>query len=277
MQFQRLSGGDVHRTLDIVVGDWGRPATVRYLELASSLERALITERLPARTVFYDEARKIDVVSLPLSRRMKRLDELSRLEPERICELPPGRILVSVFANEEQVFQLAASLLDGVLEWLPSVGMYGCVRLVVPCNTLHRVVRAARELLGAGPSRWGLLGELWTEGRLKIPSVVEEVVASLANEENLEWTIDGTPAAVEAYKQEAARRAPQVQVQALRADSLASLDPILAAVSGVKTQNVRAGSVHGLLVSGCTDFRSSGGVDSLAVFCKRLVRQAYRW
>lgn len=53
-----------HSTLDIVVGDFGRSATLRYLETFSRVEEALISGTLPEGRGFHDAYRQVQITLL---------------------------------------------------------------------------------------------------------------------------------------------------------------------------------------------------------------------
>jgi hypothetical protein len=269
---------DVRPVLDVVVGDFGRPATLRYLRQLSQAEQRVIRARAPL-SGFVDEARKIDQVTLPLSRGIKGL-QLDELSPEEICARPIRDLLFWEHSDPEQVDHMAERLLTLTEAWLCGTDLspYAAVRLVIPCNSLHEVVCATRRLLGVpgATSTWSTLQRLRDTGQLRLPSVPEVVVGALASEAARRWRVVGTPLGVEAYAREARRLAPGVEVRGYDQHRTASLARVLAAVDENEGALAEFAADEGeLIVFGCTDFAGPGGVDSLGVFTEAMVAEVY--
>ncbi|MBW2258397.1 MAG: hypothetical protein JRI25_27910, partial [Deltaproteobacteria bacterium] len=101
--------------MDIVVGDFGRPGTLRYLEAFSKRERELIVSRLPPGEPFFDEHRQVQLTVLCQLPRIK----AQLLEPYLQGRLPfdDGVLVGSAHGAPIEAIlpQLASLLADHIL------------------------------------------------------------------------------------------------------------------------------------------------------------------
>ncbi len=291
------------RTLAVVVGDFGRDATLRFLQAVSRQERARITERLPAGVPFFDEHRQMTLAvtgDLPFVKApaLDDVDWATTVFDERVLVgFPGGPTALDVAPR------LGALALEAMVG--PALRSEGPVLLLIPCNTL-------------APASWWIANQLTLPeaavamfraggGSTRLLPVIEEVASALAPRVRTITPPEGalreahrlgatsvTPLGTdhidEIYREAADRMSHLVAVESPRQEWRAvASEAIVAAIDGDDTQRRRSAErlegvarqarrAHGeghLIIEACTDLDYGVGLDSNDAYAREVVRAIY--
>lgn len=262
--------------LDIVVGDFGRPGTLRYLEAFSARERELITSRLPDGEEFLDEHRRVQLTVLCQLRFVKR----------RIFE---------AYARERRAIDremmVGTSYGTPVTEIVPTLGGLlrqhvlvaaeqgaRLIRIVIPCNTLGVIADALRDELGAGAAGTGAV--------VRVEPMQPLIGADLLERGTESVLVLGTPGSVAAYREVLADTRPAIEVLDNSAelttayercinDAIQGARPDPPAFAAVREAAARQTDAGRAVLEACTDVSLGVGLDALEIYADRLARAAY--
>lgn len=267
---------------DIVIGDFGRPATVRYFSLISKKERDLFLIQ-NAKQHFFDEKRRIQTTLVCTLGFIKK--DILPTKVEDINEtyligtangVDPHKIL-------ERLLNVICSYLKIVIELSPNR-----IRIVVPCVTLSPLVREISEYFNAPDIKF--------LGRID-PLILTQI--SIINQELEESNIKLTfPSITDVVMQEIKQREIKyLKVIATKVGQKAWLDSKNRIYPGLKLEKSRlkdeiyfdylySKSVHGKVVDikelnspsvlfGCTDLRQGKYLDIIEIYIRFLINDAY--
>lgn len=262
--------------MDIVVGDFGRPGTLRYLEVFSARERELVVSRLPAGAQFLDEHRRVQLTVLCQSRIIKR----QILEAyERDGRAIDRGVLVGT-STGTPVTEIVPTLSELLREQIRVAAGQGArtIRIVIPCNTLGSI---------AGPLQGELRSALADRGiEVKVEPMQPLVGADLRARGARSVRVLGTPGSVASYRDLLESGQPSIEVLAnpdeltdayerCIGDAIRGHRPepsALEVVRGFAAEQAGAGRE---VLEACTDVRLDVGLDALEIYADRLMRDAY--
>jgi aspartate/glutamate racemase len=261
--------------MDIVVGDFGRPGTLRYLEAFSERERELIVSRLPPGEPFYDEHRQVQLTVLCQLPRIKR----QLLEPYLRQRRPFDDGVLVGSANgapiETVVPELASLLADHIL--LAHGQGARRVRVVIPCNTWGRATGILERALGE---------RLPEHAEVEVAQMQRFVTRGLAGRGPRSVLVLGTPNSVEAYAEALGKADPPVMVpdnppelttayERCISDVVAGDLPDGNALEVVRTRAAAHRGEGREVLEACTDLSLGVGLDALEIYAAQLVLDAY--
>lgn len=270
---------------DVVLGDFGRLGTLRYLEAFEEAERRLILSRLPAGTEFFDEYRLVRYTVIGALREVK-----AALLPDR------GALSRSVLIGTRDgpsPETLYGPVLRVLMPFVVNARERGAsvVRIVVPCNTLSLLCSNLEETLAdfATFARAARLHQIDSDditamadwlvpGRVRCPAVPSVVLGELQARQVRTVAVVASDEAFRAYEEASARRPGGVEVTRWSsADGRSFEDCLLRAVeSGSREASDLSGAeTSATVLSGCTDVRIAGALDSTEIFAQAMAVGAY--
>jgi hypothetical protein len=266
---RRVTVVGVSELMDIVVGDFGRPGTLRYLQAFSDRERELITAELPAEAEFLDEHRLVQLTVLGQLRVVKRDILAPFLERGRPLD---ASVMVgtSIGASVEAIVPRLGALLGDQLTVAAKHGV-GRVRVVIPCNTLGPVAEPLERALQDPATELGL--------DLGIAPMPPLVAAELRDRGSGPVRVLGTPSSVAAYRAELdVLDNPEELTRAYERcinDAIRGVAPTPAALEVVQRYTAAQDVAGGAVLEACTDVNLDVGLDALEIYAARLAREAY--
>ena len=264
---------------DLVVGDMGRPATLRYLTAFSNAERDVLRATVLG---FSDETREAALTVACAGRWLKGRPATS----EASTFIAGTRDGLEVEALREPILALVSSYLPAVIATKPN-----SVRVILPCNTLDTIAEwLDSEILGDENSlRRCLSGRVSVEvlhelellanqRRITAPRIVDIVTEYIVSQHRLKvLRVCGTQTAIAAYERAMERRS-KARVEAWLPGSSHSFTELLLSVvrgeASLVEENMDWDS-DVLCLAGCTDFPVSGAVDSLSIFATKMAQEVY--
>jgi hypothetical protein len=268
------AGKDIGRRIhDIILGDFGRSGTLRYLTLFSDHERDILIGRCHA---FYDEYRAvrytvvgvIDAIKAPW---LRKFSDASRALDDSILAGVSDGIAIG---------DLAAPIAAALAPYVDQAIRGGAqrVRVIVPCNTLSPVLRQIKSLLQTQIEQCHEhAGACVVE--IEVPSIPELVVPRLGSAVHASYAFLGTASAFAEYQSVIVRNAAPVTLFRYgdgsdRDLSMALLHQALGgSVSATEARPTPAAGVG--LLCGCTDFCVTGATDALEIFARAVAEDAY--
>jgi aspartate/glutamate racemase len=267
----------MHDHLDIVVGDFGRPGTLRYLEAFSRFERKLVTSRLPAGVSFFDEHRHVQMVVLCQLRQIKRLI----LEPYFRDGRPLDEGILIGTSTGTPVAEIVPPLAELLAQHIRLAHEQGArrVRIVFPCNTIGQLAKPLEQALAQI-----LAGHDRTE--IELAPMQPQVAGVLQVKGLRSVRVLGTPACVQTYHQILQKAGSPIEViensmelvqayetcieDAIRGDEPddQALAVVLASIGNKDEEPVP-------VLEACTDVSLGVGLDALEIYAEQLVNAAY--
>jgi len=269
---------------DIVVGDFGREGTLRYLRAFEVAERRIIVQRLVGRP-FFDEMRRVKYTVLGALRQIK-----AEFLPASDAEID-HRVLIGTRNGLEQT-SVRQQLFDLITPYLRLAAQNNAnaIRVVIPCNSLSDTAMWLSQCMGIPPG----IGHEANAGDdigtmppvLCLPPDVTVVVPHLPTIV-LEYlnTIGvrnvlfvGTQDALSAYMNTAKALGFHMTIRCWPPPGTMDFGTWLqeCTESGCPdlsvAMNVEAGEV---IVCGCTDLRVPGAIDSVEILAERLATDVY--
>ncbi|MFO8071936.1 MAG: hypothetical protein R6V85_08675 [Polyangia bacterium] len=261
--------------LDIVVGDFGRPGTLRYLRAFSDLEREAISPGLPPGVPFMDEHRRVQLVVLCQLRHVKR-EILERFVAEGRAVDETVLVGTSFGPSTVEIVDRLGELLEQHARLARENGA-GRIRAVIPCNTLGTIGEALQEnLQRRGPPAADLE-----------PAPMQPYVARALVQGGAERALVlGTPGSVAAYEEAIEALDLPLELERAPRELLASYEScIVAAIRGesgkgealtrLRDASAEAADAGIPTLEACTDLSLGVGFDALDLYAAELVRQAY--
>jgi hypothetical protein len=262
--------------MDIVIGDFGRPGTLRYLEAFSARERELIASSLPDGDEFLDEHRRVQLTVLCQLRIVKRtiFDAYERegraIDREMMVGTSFGTPVAEIVPTLAEVLRRQVGLAAGQ-------GVRA-IRVVIPCNTLGVIAAELRGELGGEAASRGVA--------LRVEPMQPLVGADLRDRGIGSVLVLGTPGSVAAYRRMLAEIRPVISVLDNPAeltdayercinDAIRGERPRPAAFSLVRAHAERQLATGGEVLEACTDVSLGIGSDALQIYANRLAYDAY--
>jgi len=287
-------------TYDVVIGDFGRDATIEYLRMMAASEREMIESLLEReRCEFFDEYRRIMFCVI---------GDVAFFKGPAISRstIDPGYLTADILVGSEWTpmspdfaGRVAVAVAQEALAALDRGHQY--LRVVLPCNGLHALAKEVTRLLHAGAE----LQELFVahhfvtcemdrlaSAAIKVHTVPEAVMRHLAARQPGQRTnllILGTQGTNAIYKQLA--DSSMLSVVPLNGDDYELIsEAIVASIGGDAAQVARlreqlqtrliepsAERFRDLVtVEACTDFKLGLGLSSLKLFAEAMVEDCYR-
>jgi hypothetical protein len=284
-------------TFDIVLGDFGRDASIRFLELASLVERELIEAVLDPELEFFDEYRRIMYSTLLHIEYFKRAEIHEFAASKRPLD---SSILIGL-AGKTTSSGVHARILRSLLLGLHAGVLEGFThfRVILPCNTLSALVTDFErifadpttlsehiDVLGLSTVVRETLFNLDIEFLPLITTVASVLGRSGGPERNA--LILGTAETNRAYRVSLAAAGirtvdlSEAQLSVIEGAVAASVGGVPARVADARDAVKHlveecASHSNGLLtvIEACTDFRFGLGVDSLEIFARESVETWY--
>jgi aspartate/glutamate racemase len=261
--------------LDIVVGDFGRPGTLRYLRAFSDLERDAISPGLPPGVPFMDEHRRVQLVVLCQLRHVKR-EILERFAAEGRAVDETVLVGTSFGPSTSEIVDRLGELLEQHARVARENGA-DRVRAVIPCNTLGTIGEALKENL---QGRGSPAAEI--EPAPMQPCVARALVRGGAER----VLVLGTPGSVAAYQEAIATLGLPLDLDLAPRELVTAYEScIVAAIRGESGQgealdrlrdaSAVAAEAGIATLEACTDLSLGVGLDALDLYAAELVREAY--
>jgi hypothetical protein len=263
--------------LDIVVGDFGRPGTLRYLEVFSARERELITSRLTPGEEFLDEHRRVQLTVLCQLRIVKRRI-FGRYEREG---RPIDHAMMVGTSDGAPVSEIVADLGDLLRRQVEVAAGCGArtIRVVIPCNTLGLIADPLRGELDPARERLGVA--------VTVEPMQPLIGAELRDRAIRSVLVLGTPGSVAAYRDALTAPCPPIEVRDNPGELTTAYERCIdAAIRGERPDpealavvRSRADEHRGAgreVLEACTDVSLGVGSEALEIYADRLVRDAYR-
>jgi len=259
--------------MDIVVGDFGRPGTLRYLRAFSERERATILPGLPPGVPFMDEHRRVQLVVLCQLRYIKR-EILSRFAAEGRVVDETVLVGTSFGPRTSEIVARLGELLDRHARIAHENGAER-MRAVIPCNTLGTIADGlAADLERRGPPA----------SHVEVTTMQPSVLRALERRGAERLLVLGTPGSVAAYGD--AIGEVGLALEPTPVDLIEAYEScIVAAIRGEPgspdaleqlRRAAREAEQEGIAtLEACTDLSLGVGLDALDLFSTEMVRDAY--
>ncbi|MDH3401984.1 MAG: hypothetical protein OES32_00780 [Acidobacteriota bacterium] len=264
-------------THDLIVGDFGRRATLRYLAAFSDAERRILEQRLAGQP-FFDEYRTVRYTVLGLLPDLKAEELATYARAGRALD---SGILVGVGGGLTAA-EMGRRISEALAPWIETIRgtAVARVRVIIPCNSLCEAGKVLRNAVATGPGNVPPGEESPPHDRpageppIEVFTVPEVVTAVLARDPPPYLALFATPAAFRAYEKEFASRDLATRLRlSRRSREDVSLERLMAAVRGRKPGARPAAT--GDLLCACTDVQIPGALDALEIFASFLARDAY--
>lgn len=290
-------------TLVIVLGDFGRAASLTFAVDLSRFERQAVSRALPAGAAFYDEYRRI---------RLHVIGELGWLKapalaPYVTADRPLDERVLVGFPGGLTIDDVVPRMALLLLEALAGPLRRGCDRFVaaLPCNTLAPAARRLEALftdpaalgaalddagLSVGPELAAVAGLLAGGASIGFPTVPAAVVETAVQRGAQAILPLGTPGTPALYERAAVAHGSRVRVVRPAEQQVPQiLDAIEACIDGQpgRREAARANlqqiatlarQSHGetlAVVEACTDLDLGVGWSSGACYARRIVEHVY--
>lgn len=265
----------MNQQLDIVVGDFGRPGTLRYLRAFSERERELIAARLGPDRPFFDEHRRVQLTVLcQLGYIKQRI-----LAPYFRDGLPLDEGVMVGTSSGAPVSEIVPELAVLLAEHVRVAHGQGArrIRVVFPCNTLGLLAEPLEQALDQHLS----------EDEPVAIAPMQPVVAKVLRERGLRSVrVLGTPGSVSAYRQALQRSDPAIAVLDNPDELVRAYEQCIAdAIRGDPPDDVALGTVIShlgnrreiptVVLEACTDVCLGLGHDALEIYANQLAHEAY--
>lgn len=276
--------GDTGTTLAVVLGDFGRDATLRFCASLSRLERRHLTAELPSGAPFFDEYRRLTLAivgDLPFVKAPVLRDFARRgtpLDDRVLVGFPGGPEPADV---EQRLAVLALEAMAGPLQ-------RGVRRVTVllPCNTLAPVSWALEERFAADETIAAAVAGV----DLSFPTVPEAVIAEATAQGSRAVMPLGTHGIEETYRRAARRLGAGLDVVGPDPGGEGVvLEAIGAAIEGGNRRAHAHDALQGLVddartrhggglvaVEACTDLDYGVGLDSNDAYARAVIDATYR-
>ena len=271
-------------TLAVVLGDFGRDATLRFCTTLARVERQQLVRRLAAGTPFFDEYRRMTLAvvgDLPFVKAPV-LDGFAHrgeaLDQRVLVGFPGGPDPREV---EERLAVLAMEAMAGPLK-------RGVRRVTVllPCNTLAPVSWALKERFAAVEE----LASAVADVELTFPTVPEAVLTAAAARGGRTILPLGTQGIARLYRRAARRLGMDLEIVGPDdAQEQIILEAIGAAIEGGERRQRAHAATESLVqsarkrigrdliaVEACTDLDYGVGMDSNEEYARAVIRAVYR-
>jgi len=262
--------------LDIVVGDFGRPGTLRYLRVFSDFEREAVSPGLPPGVPFMDEHRRVQLVVLCQLRCVKR-EILERFAAEGRVVDETVLVGTSFGPSTGEIVDRLGRLLEQHARVARENGAIR-IRAVIPCNTLGTIGDAlAEDLFRRGPPA----------SEVEPAPMQPYVARALVRRGVGRVQVLGTPGSVSAYDEAMAEGGLPLELEPTPRELVDAYEScIVAAIRGdageggalarLREASARAADAGIATLEGCTDLALGVGLDALELYAAELVREAYQ-
>jgi hypothetical protein len=280
--------GRLPNMFDLIVGDFGRTATIRYFEEFSKAERKILQAKY-GHDHFYDEYRSVEYAIVGRIQTVKRdLLENHFLTQNRL----DSRILVGTEAGPS-LEEIENNLIECTLPWLRTAldasPAPRRVRIVFPCNTLSLLAKrvasciSTRQVPPSTSQKRCYLALLQTLDSVPASQVeVLDVITSVANAivrariPRLKFL--GTALSLLAYQQEFSALGESVDLSPLPEELF--LESLHHTLSGDVCRPLPGEEAvwpesDVPILCGCTDLVIANSLDSLAIFAQTAASRAY--
>ncbi len=273
---------------DIVVGDFGRQGTLRYLIEFSKAERELISAQLE-NGEFLDEYRRIRYTVIG------RLREIKHKLVGRCNGQLDRSVLIGV-RHGVSPHEILTPLLATVLPFIRLVANSKTerIRLILPCNTLGRLASTLQSIFDDRHDRKELemaMGQnakadlewvsrwLREGGDIEVPGIPETVVGELACPSTRTLSILGSQESLFAYKQAVQKQRLSIAVQSYLPNGVQSFERLLIGVINgrISLKGIDPPAKNEVRICGCTDLKVPIIADSIRIFARHLVTHAYKY
>ena len=264
---------------DIIIADFGRSGTLRYLKLFSELEKRYITTNYSVNE-FYDEMRCISYVLVGKLREIKKdflPKNINRINEHQLMGIKDG-------IHYESLIQPIVNILNPFLKIAIEEG-FQKIRIIFPCNSMYFIANYIKnniEKLKSGRSKDHENVDINLKWLLPYLRFVQIQVPQIANyylksrfdkhsEDKLYFI--GSGLAMEGYKDSIKRNGFKISIEALSGDHSSFIDILHSTLNQKPIEYISTGHT---LINGCTDFYIPNADDPLKKFVINLVDEAYK-
>lgn len=291
---------NINNVFDIIVSDFGRDATLRYLSYFSDLEKNTILQYLEASADFFDEYRRVSICVIGNLGYVKE----QALEYYYKNRLPfDNKVLVGFDSSfpYEELSNRIAKLVFYQINLAIQLG-YSKIRVVIPCNTLSPVGWYMKDLLNnkfESAKIFSFAAEkelVFLKNKLKNIDVlfltIPEIVLDYIKQKNFHQIyILGTPDTLEIYQKAVLNSYPSIQIiipssEDQKVINNAILDSIDGRDEKIKNSRIIIDELiirpttkiyPGIkFVEACTDLNFGIGLNSTNLYVEKLVEEIYK-
>lgn len=269
---------------DLIVGDFGRVGTLRYLKAFSQFEREYIKSELDL-DEFYDEHRLIRYTVIGFLRDIK-----SDYLPDALDRIGDN-VLLGVNGGPDPL-EIIPRLVRILIPYLVTAIKFGAtmIRIIIPCNTLYTVAKKLNfifrsegsfrdfvekeEISGEG---CGYLLNYMAEVNISAPTVPETVVKEVNTPTVSKLLVVASRSAIDAYKSIVNEKYDDLTVESwLPPDVTDFQELLIRSLNGEITAPPKTALCDGKrVIAGCTDVEIPTLEDSTRIYAGKLVEEAY--
>jgi hypothetical protein len=270
---------------DLIIGDLGRKGTLRYFNAFSKAEQSYLTDELDA-DEFYDEYRMIRYTIVGAIRDIKH-----EILPDTLEEIEDS-CLVGVEGGPSPLDILPHVVSVAVPYVLNAIKMGATqVRVLIPCNTMYTVAIRLRDIL-SGPqnlkqfiSNHDLvtdqaleLLDYMRDVRVTVPAVAEEVLQELDELGKERILVAASNSANKAYERVINKYYDHMDFEEWLPTGVDTFSELLQKAFQGEPIDTRSSlkKDSDAVVSACTDIPIPDTFDSVNIFARRLVDDAYQ-
>jgi hypothetical protein len=267
---------------DIVIGDFGRPATERYFSLISKKEREFILNQ-NSKQSFFDEKRRIQTTLVCTLSFIKKDILPVRLEDINETHLVGTLNGIDPHVILERLLNVICNYIKVVIRLAPNR-----IRIVLPCVTLSPLLRDISEYFTANDksfqgildpplfSQISVINQELAESNIKLtfPSITDVVMQEIKDREIKYLKVIATKVGQEAWRDSKDRIYPKLKLEKRKLK-----DEIF-------FNNLYSNSIHGKVFDlkklnssnvlyGCTDLEQYGLLDIIEIYTRFLIKDAY--
>jgi len=274
-------------THDLILGDFGRGATLDYFSKFSEQEQEVCSKRLRPAQPFLDEHRVVSytvIGALPQIKKHLFPATESALTGDVLVGIEGGPPISAIFHT---TFEVIVPFLAAAMYLKPIH-----IRVILPCNTLAPLadwlagVFRTKESFIAEASRSAvphMLCQTVVEHMeaigISVPSLPLSVLADVAGRGCSKMYLLASQTAFLYYKKLATRSFPNLAIERWLPPGYENFEHLLVeaiqapAKLDLRTPVMTAPGI--CCVSGCTDIRLPGILDSLSIFTRKMVEEVY--
>ena len=268
---------------DIIIGDFGRPATLRYLELFSHYEKKFIKSHESLNHKFFDELRQVRYTVLGAVRLIKK--DVIKLNNNKIDE----NILFGINSFERDHDIILKAIISYLRPFVKNAIIEGAniVRIIIPCNTLSSMCSELEIILNSKDGFQDILrnssystvnnSSINNYLKIEVPNITDLVINELEKKNVQQCQIIASNAAFSYYNEKVIKRNSKIKFTLWQnGQRNAFEDVLIQTLNGEKPKiKVTQDSKTNPVLSACTDIKFNSTIDSLKIFAKEMVRSAY--
>ncbi len=247
-----------NRCIDIIIGDYGRVGTLRFLEEFSNFERSYIQLFLKENQ-FYDEYRIVDQIVLNSSYSTK-FDIISKYSDSNI---PLDDNILFGFENKhfEPIELYVDKFYQQVIPFVKNANnlQYSKIRIIIPCNTLEVVAKLLKIKINSNYPN------------VEIPLLSTSVKSEILKMNFKKIYLISTPEVMKLYSD--FFRLNKIKAECNHKKFKNFLNNV---ISDSQINDNDDNDDNDITISACTDLDVPCDIDTLKLYCKDLVLKVYK-